>query len=221
MNQNNQITFNVAIVGDSNVGKTCLIKKLINKEFDLNKSEHLNTMSVERYIFHITKDGEKIVLNFIDTAGEELYHSLNWKLIQSACAFLIVFDLTDEVSFDDVIYWKDQIKEHVDLKKVDIIMVANKCDLERKVSTNRIENFEKKNDFGTNYLFFETSALTGEGINECLEGLVNKIMHRYDKLKDKKTINQNIKLKYDFVNNNNDLDKIKKKKKEKNCCFLF
>ncbi len=207
---NKEITFNIALVGNSNVGKTCLMKKLVNKNFDLNKESPQNTIGIEYFKYETSKDGEKIRINFIDTAGNERFHALNWTLIKSACAFLIVFDLTNEISFDDVIYWKDQIKEHVDLQKIDLIMIANKCDLkkERKVSSERIENFEKKCEFGTNYLFFETSALTGEGINECIEGLINKIMDRYEKLKDKNSINQNIKLKheifaYDNNNNNN------------------
>ena len=194
INEKDQIKFNVGIVGNSNVGKTCLLQKLIDKNFDLTVNKPKPTIFISPSMYITSSNGKRIQIQFFDTAGTEKYHSAIWSNLKSACAFLIVFDLTDEVSFDDVIYWKDQIKEHVDLKKVDIIMVANKCDLERKVSTNRIENFEKKNDFGTNYLFFETSALTGEGINECLEGLVNKILYRYENLTDKKTINQNIKL---------------------------
>ena len=202
------LIFNVAIVGDSGVGKTCLLKKLIDNNFDLEQNESPATINVELSMFITSNNGERIKIMFFDTAGAEKYNSIIWNSIKRACAFLIVFDLTDEVSFDNVIYWKDQIKEHVNLQDVDIIMVANKCDLERKVTTNRIENFEKKNDFGTNYLFFETSAKTGQGINECLEGLVNKIMFRYENLIDKKSINKNLKL----TNNNN---------KKKNCCQKF
>ena len=229
MNKEKQ-KFNVALVGNTCVGKTSLLQKLIDNKFDLKKNKTLSTVGIEQFTYKTTRDGEKIKINFIDTAGQERYRALNWNLIKSACAFLIVFDLTDEISFDDVLYWKDQIKEHVDLQKIDLIMVANKCDLkeERKVSSKRIENFEKKNQFGTNYLFFETSALTGEGINECIEGLINKIMDRYEKLKDKNSINQNIKIKheidkYDKNDNNNDdnnknNNNDKKKKKKRKCC---
>ena len=201
------ITFNVAIVGDSGVGKTCLLKKLIDNNFDLEKNASSPTINVELSMFITSSDGNRIKIMFFDTAGAEKYKSTIWNSIKSACAFLIVFDLTDEVSFDNVIYWKDQIKEHINLQEIDIIMVANKCDLERKVTTKRIENFEKKNDFGTNYLFFETSAKTGQGINECLEGLVDKIMFRYENLINKNDINKKIKLTKD----NN----------KKNCCQKF
>jgi len=184
------------------------MKDIIDKNFDLEQNKSPETINVELSMFITSNNGKRIKIMFFDTAGAEKYNSTIWNNIKRACAFLIVFDLTDEVSFDNVIYWKDQIKEHVNLQDVDIIMVANKCDLERKVTTNRIENFEKKNDFGTNYLFFETSAKTGQGINECLEGLVNKIMFRYENLIDKKSINKNLKL----TNNNN---------KKKNCCQKF
>ena len=199
MIKDDEIIFNVGIVGDASVGKTCLLQKLLDKNFDLTINQPKPTIFISPSMFITSKDGKRIKIQFFDTAGAEKYHSVISNHLKSACAFLIVFDLTDEVSFDNVIYWKDQIKEHVDLNNIDLIMVANKCDLEneRKVTTNRIENFEKKNQFGTNYLFYETSAKTGHGLDECVEGLVNKILTRYENLTDKNKINQNIKLKKD------------------------
>ena len=208
MNEDEEIIFNVAIVGDSNVGKTCLIKKLLDKNFDLNKNKQSASMGVSQYIYKTSINGKRMKIIFSDTAGDEKYHSVMWTPIKRACAFLIVFDLTDEVSFDNIIFWKDQIKENVDISKVDLIMVANKCDLERKVDRGRIDNFEKKNKLGTNYMFYETSALTGEGIDECLEGLINKITYKYEHLENKKDINKNIILKNNNERYMNDEEKI-------------
>ena len=136
-----EIIFNVGIVGDANVGKTCLLQKLLDKNFDLTINQPKPTIFISPSMFITSKDGKRIKIQFFDTAGQEKHHSLIWNNLKRACAFLIVFDLTDEVSFDNVIYWKDQIKEHVDLNNIDLIMVANKCDLEkeRKVTTNRID----------------------------------------------------------------------------------
>ncbi len=232
MNKDEEIIFNVGIVGDTYVGKTCLLQKLLDKNFDLTINKPSPTIHISPSMFITSKDGKRIKIQFMDTAGAEKHHSTIWNNLKRACAFLIVFDLTDEVSFDNVIYWKDQIKEHVDLNNIILIMVANKCDLEkeRKVTTNRIENFEKRNQFGTNYLFYETSAKTGHGIDECVEGLIIKIIDKYEKLKDKNSINQNIKIKHEIVkydkknNNNNDNNKNdddKKKKKKSSCCIIF
>ena len=206
MNNENEVIFWVSIIGDSGVGKTCLLKKIIDEKFDFNKNIPKGTVCLDFQIYKTSKNGKRILIQFVDTAGAEKYNSMNWANLKKVCAFLIVFDITDEVSFDNVIYWKDQIKEHVNINDVDLILVANKCDLEekRKVDSKRIVNFEKRNDFGTHYMFFETSAKTGKGINECIEGLIEKITFRYENLIDKNTINQNIKLKKkDIVNKNN------------------
>ena len=200
---NEEIIFNVAIVGDSGVGKTCLIKKFLNKNFDCKSTQ--TTTGVSQYFYKTSINGKKVKIIFSDTAGEEKFHSLNWISIKRADVFFIVFDLTDEVSFDNIIYWKDEIKEHFDISKVDLIMVANKCDLERKVSSKRIENFKKKNKFGTNYMFCETSAMTGEGIDKCFKELINKIENKFEHLENKNIINKNIILK----NNNDDEVSIK------------
>ena len=210
MNDEYEYTFTVSIIGDSGVGKTSLLKKIFDENYDIDENKPKSTMTLEFYKYITSKNGKRIKIQFIDTMGTEKFHSMNSYGLKKACAFLIVFDTTDEVSFDNVIYWVNQIRLHVDINDVDIIMVANKCDLERKVDLKRIDNFEKRNDFGIHYLFYETSAKTGKGINQCLEGLIEKITFRYENSKDKYKINQNLNIKIinnDFVN-----------KKNKSCC---
>ncbi len=181
--------FYIPVVGDNNVGKTCLLKKILNKNFDLKINKPAVTMSLERYYFQ-TSINEKMEICFLDTNGSEESQSQIWNSIESASAFLIVFDVNNKSSFDNIIFWLNKIKEYFDITKVDIIIVANKCDLERKITSKRIENFEK-NNFGINYIFYETSALTGEGIEECLEILINKLEYTYENFKIK-----NVKIKF-------------------------
>ena len=116
---------------------------------------------------------------------------------------LIVFDLTDEESFDNIIYWVNQAKEVVDIKIVDVTMIGNKCDLERKVSKERIENFKRKNNLNIKFSYFETSALTGEGISECMLNVIDNINKLYEKYKNNINFKQkNIQLNNEKNNEN-------------------
>ena len=156
-----------------------------------------------------TSDGKIFKIEFIDTMGEEKYRSLVKTIYKDSDAFLIVFDVTDEISFDNITYWILSIKEQIDIKNVDLILIANKCDLERKVSEKRVENFEKKNDLGVHYNFFNTSAYTGMGVYEVFECLTLKLAEKIDL---KKKQNEN-KVKVDKTGNN--------KKKGKKCCWFL
>ena len=81
-------------------------------------------------------------------------------------------------------------------------MIGNKNDLERKVSLQRIHNFEKINNLGIEYLFHETSAKTGDGVDESISILIEKLIKHYeDNKKNNKIKPKNIKL---GQNNNNE-----------------
>lgn len=137
--------FYVPVIGDNNVGKTCLLKKILNKNFDLKINKPKVTINIEDYLYQ-TSINKRMKICFLDTnCSDKVLQSLLWKTFKKVSAFLIVFDVYDELSFDNIIFWLDKIKEHYDITEVDIIIVANKCDLERKITSKRIENFKKKN----------------------------------------------------------------------------
>ena len=147
--------------------KTCLLKKILDKNFDLKINITHPTIQYEYYVFKRHKQ-EKNENSFLEPNCHERYHSNIWNF---------TIERVSEISFDNIIYCINKIKQHLILLKVDIIKVANKCDLERKIDLRRIDKFEKTNNFGINYIFYET-ALTGERINECLEILINKIAYK-------------------------------------------
>ena len=143
--------------------------------------------------------------------GMEKFRSLVKNIYKDADAFLIVFDVTDEISFDNITYWILNIKEQIDIKNVDLILLANKCDLERKVSEKRVENFEQKNNLGVHYNFFNTSAFTGLGVHEVFDCLTFKLAGKIEMKKKQKEGKVNV-TKSESENN------VKQKKR---CCWFL
>ena len=209
MENKDSIKFKVPIIGDTNVGKTCIIKKFLERnKFDLTKQAPLTTLGFGSYIHYTTLDGKKIIIEFIDTMGQERFKSIVINSLKGCHGLLIVFDLTNEESFDNIIFWVNQAKEVVNIDNVDVTMIGNKCDLERKVSKERIENFKKKNNLNIKFNYFETSALTGDGIDDCMLCVVDNINKLYEKNKD--NIN---------YNNVNNIQLNNKKDENKSDCF--
>ena len=204
MNNNDIIKFKISIIGNSGVGKTCIIKKFLNSDkFDLRKEIPSPTIGFNPYVHYTTLDGQKLVIEFVDTIGTEQFKSIAKSSLRGSHGLLIVFDLTNEESFDNIIYWVNQAKEVVDIKIVDVTMIGNKCDLERKVSKERIENFKRKNNLNIKFSYFETSALTGEGISECMLNVIDNINKLYEKYKNNINFKQkNIQLNNEKNNEN-------------------
>ena len=148
----NNVTFKVPIVGDSGVGKTCFLKKLLNPNEKFDETAKIS-VNFDYHIQKTTSDGKAFNILFIDTMGMEKFRSLVKTIYKDTDAFLIVFDVNDEISFDNITYWILEIKDQIDIKNVELILIANKCDLERKVSEKRVENFEKKNDLVLTIIF--------------------------------------------------------------------
>ena len=210
MNNQDSIKFKIPLIGDTNVGKTCIIKKFIERnKFDLKKDAPPEpTIGINPYIHYTTLDGKKLTIEFVDTMGTERYKSMVTNSLKGCHGLLIVFDLTDEESFDNIIYWVNQAKQVVNIDYVDVTMIGNKCDLERKVSKERIENFKKKNNLNIKFNYYETSALTGDGIDDCMLCVIDNINKLYEK--NKENFNK-------YKANNIQLNNIKEEKK-RGCC---
>ena len=189
--------FTIAVIGDQYVGKTSLLNKYLNKN-TLVKATIGNTYESK----NTSLDGKKVTINFIDTSGQDRFKAITKSIFHEADGFIIVFDLNNEITFDNILYWFYEIKNTIDIHDTEILMIGNKNDLERKVSLQRIHNFEKINNLGIEYLFHETSAKTGDGVDESISILIEKLIKHYeDNKKNNKIKPKNIKL---GQNNNNE-----------------
>ena len=90
---------------------------------------------------------------------------------------MIVYDVTNLVSFENLKYWIQSIKTHIDIDKGEVpaIIIGNKIDIfEREVKKEDAEAFAKEQKFN----YFETSAKNGDGVNECVKFLVKTILRK-------------------------------------------
>ncbi len=180
---NNENLIHFMLLGDTCVGKTCLIQNFVKEKFDINSistiGHDFKTKNIE-----INKNGEKksFKLKIWDTAGQERFKSQCLIPLKSSLGVMLVYDVTKKKTFEDVKDWIDLISENItsNNNNFTIILVGNKTDLEddRKISYEEGEKLAK--DY--KYSFYETSALNGSNVEEAFMDLVNKIINNYQKM---------------------------------------
>ena len=170
-------TFNILTIGESGVGKTCILRRFVENKF---LKSHLATIGIDFRTKVIHVYGKDIKLKIWDTAGQERYHNITSQIYKGADGIILVFDVNEEISFTKIKDWIEQIKSNVSQEEISLILLGNKCDIEER-AISKEQGQEMANSLNVNY--YETSALNGTGINEAFEGLTKEIM------KKKKVIN--------------------------------
>ena len=195
------------IIGDATVGKTSILSRFANNSFNSN---YLATVGLDFFTKDEIFDDTIIRIKIWDTAGQERYKSLTKGFFRNAQGIIIVYDVTNIESFNNLKYWIQSFQNNIDLEQNDVpaIIIGNKIDLpEREVEKINGEKFA----IGEKYEYFETSAKSGEGVNEAIRFLVSKIFENPNDYKKNKE-NKNIKIKGENNNKENKSEKIKK------CC---
>ena len=195
------------IIGDSTVGKTSILSRYTNGEFN---PHYLATVGLDFFKKDEVFNGKTIRIKIWDTAGQERYKSLTQGYFRNAEGIMIVYDVTNAVSFENLKYWIQSIKTHIDIDKGEVpaIIIGNKIDIfEREVKKEDAEAFAKEQKFK----YFETSAKNGNGINECIKFLVNTILRNTDN-KEEEMEKKFIQINKENENNN------KTSKKMDKCC---
>ena len=156
----------VITLGDSMVGKTCLILRFLEDTFF---STYLSTIGFDLKQKVVKLDsGEKMKLIIHDTAGQERFKSLSVNYIKKANGILIVYDITNKQSFVNIENWVKCAKEEM-TKEIPIYLIGNKSDLEESRVIQREDGENLAKQFGTK--FYETSCKTGEGVEKCFNDL--------------------------------------------------
>ena len=161
--------YKVILVGDSGVGKTCLLSMYVKGIIE----QTIPTIAVEFCTKEIELyDGTKIKVQLWDTAGEERFKSLAMTYYRKAYGILLLFDVTKKSSFMACINYLEEVRINSD-KKCVIYLVGNKIDLadEREITKEEAENFAKKE----NIKYIETSAVKNMKVNEAFTSLLNSI----------------------------------------------
>ena len=153
--------FKYIIVGDSSVGKSCLLLQFTDGRF---KPAHDLTIGVEFGSRTVEVDqGNFVKLQIWDTAGQESFRSITRSYYRGAICALLVYDITRRDTFQNLVRWLEEMLEHA-YSRMTIVLVGNKKDLaaEREVSYEEGLEFAKRNKL----IFFETSAKSAENVNE-------------------------------------------------------
>ncbi|KAM4708539.1 ras-related protein Rab-2B [Discoglossus pictus] len=150
--------FKYIIIGDTGVGKSCLLLQFTDKRF---QPVHDLTIGVEFGARMITIDGKPIKLQIWDTAGQESFRSITRSYYRGAAGALLVYDITRRETFDHLTAWLEDARQHSSSNMV-IILVGNKSDLEsrRNVSKEEGEGFAREHGL----IFLETSAKTADNV---------------------------------------------------------
>ena len=180
MDKKSEYEARLITLGDSLVGKSCLIIRYIEDKYFTN---YLSTIGFDlKYKLVSLNNGEKLKLTIHDTAGEERFRALSKNYIKKADGILVVYDITNKNSFLNVENWIKCAKDELSLD-IPILLIGNKSDLEdeRKISYKEGEDLAKK--YGIN--FFETSCFNGKNVELCFNNISEK-MYEYLKNKEKK-----------------------------------
>ena len=160
----------VVLLGDSGVGKTCIISRYISGAFDQN-SPSTNGASYASKPITFEKLNKTISLDIWDTAGQEKYKSLTKFFYKDAAVAILVYDITKKLSFENIQnYWYGQLQEF-GAKKIILGVAGNKGDMYDREEVNENEAREFAEKIGA--FFVITSAKNNTGINDLFMNAAN------------------------------------------------
>ncbi|KAK4759479.1 hypothetical protein SAY87_022610 [Trapa incisa] len=161
------------LIGDSGVGKSCLLLRFSDGSFT---TSFITTIGIDFKIRTIELDGKRIKLQIWDTAGQERFRTITTAYYRGAMGILLVYDVTDESSFNNIRNWIRNIEQHAS-DNVNKILVGNKADMdESKRAVPTAKGQALADEYGIK--FFETSAKTNLNVEEVFFSIARDIKQR-------------------------------------------
>ncbi|KAK8544977.1 hypothetical protein V6N13_066287 [Hibiscus sabdariffa] len=161
------------LIGDSGVGKSCLLLRFSDGSFT---TSFITTIGIDFKIRTVELDGKRIKLQIWDTAGQERFRTITTAYYRGDMGILLVYDVTDESSFNNIRNWIRNIEQHAS-DNVNKILVGNKADMDeskRAVPTSKGQALA--DEYGIK--FFETSAKTNLNVEEVFFSIAKDIKQR-------------------------------------------
>ncbi|KAG7806815.1 hypothetical protein KL921_004609 [Ogataea angusta] len=165
-------TMKLLLVGDSGVGKSCLLLRFVDDKFN---PSFITTIGIDFKIKTIELNGSKIKLQVWDTAGQERFRTITTAYYRGAMGIIIVYDVCDENSFESVKKWYQTVNQHAK-DEAQLFLVGNKCD-----DTESRQVSEKQGELLAEELsvpFMEASAKSGLNVNEVFYKLASLILEK-------------------------------------------
>ena len=188
-----ELSIKAVLLGETAVGKSCLISRFINDTFIDN---HITTMSGSFYSKNVFYDkaNKKIKYEIWDTAGQEKYRAVNKMFYQDASVIILVIDITRRDTFEAIKnYWYPELRDNAPKDAV-YALAANKSDLYEyeEINDEELKDYAKS----INAVYKQTSALQNSGINDLFDYIGYKILSpdNYEELIKKTNSKKQIKL---------------------------
>jgi len=161
--------FKVVLIGDSGVGKSNLMTRYTQDEFS---EESPSTIGVEFMTKSLKVENRDVKVQIWDTAGQERFRAISRSIYHGAKGAMLVYDITNQATFDNVGNWLQELKTHVNPSTV-IMLIGNKSDLDhlRAVKQETANKFAQENGL----TFLETSARNTSNVDKSFEWLVREI----------------------------------------------
>ena len=172
-----EFIFKVTVIGDGGVGKTSLIRRYTEDNF---QKDYIMTLGAQLSNYNYKINGDEIKLIFWDIAGQDTHHYLRPAFFQGSHAGIIVFSLEEsdhgKKSFGNVNKWLNNFKQHCG--EIPIVLFGNKADLvdEETLNNDKIFKFAEKHSFSG---YYKTSAKTGTGVKQALQVIIEELYKKY------------------------------------------
>uniref|UniRef100_A0A3Q4ADB3 Ras-related protein Rab-15 n=1 Tax=Mola mola TaxID=94237 RepID=A0A3Q4ADB3_MOLML len=167
------VLFRLLMLGDSGVGKTCMLRRFTEGEFD---TSHISTIGVDFKMKTLEIDGIKVRVQIWDTAGQERYQTITKQYYRRAQGIVFVYDITNKPSFQHLAKWVSDVDEYAP-DMVQRILVGNKSDDEMRRQVTTDQGSKLAETYGMD--FFETSASASSNITESFTRVVELVLQAH------------------------------------------
>ncbi|XP_023030366.2 ras-related protein Rab-37 isoform X2 [Leptinotarsa decemlineata] len=174
----------VMLLGDSGVGKTCILMRF--REGLFLCGNFISTVGVDFRTKVVAVDNTKVKLQIWDTAGQERFRSVTHAYYRDAHALLLLYDVTNKTSFDNIRAWLGEIREYAQ-DDVVIMLLGNKADCGHDRTVRREDGERLAREY--NVAFMETSAKSGQNVDLAFVAVARELKHRQNGQKDANTFN--------------------------------
>eukprot|EP00271_Cylindrocystis_brebissonii_P013515 TRINITY_DN33381_c0_g1_i1.p1 TRINITY_DN33381_c0_g1~~TRINITY_DN33381_c0_g1_i1.p1 ORF type:complete len:203 (+),score=35.17 TRINITY_DN33381_c0_g1_i1:195-803(+) len=172
MNPEYDYLFKLLLIGDSGVGKSCLLLRFADDSY---LESYISTIGVDFKIRTVDLDGKTIKLQIWDTAGQERFRTITSSYYRGAHGIIVVYDVTDQESFNNVKQWLNEIDRYAS-ESVNKLLVGNKCDLTAK----KVVDYQTAKAFADEIgiPFLETSAKNATNVEQAFMTMAAEIKNR-------------------------------------------
>ncbi len=166
----------VIVLGEPTVGKTTLMLRYTEKKFNELYIPTVGVqVSVKQVPIKLDKEKALVDLNIWDIAGHSKFQDIRKIFYEGANAFLLLYDITNESSFEETSYWADDLGKIIGDQYG--ILLGNKRDLGKQRVVKEGAGEDKAFEMGLD--FFETSAKSGENVEKVFETITQKLLTRF------------------------------------------